>query len=730
MHGVITMNKLFAKVRDNVKTKSSGGKAESAKKSRTLDFKSIASDLFTSKSILSKMVLVFLLLIIIPVSTIGYIAAKTASDNMIKSAQDSVTSSTQQTSDYFDIFLQKALDISMQIIANANIQDYLDMKSDQVPIMDWVNAQKAASEALNSINNTSNDIVAKIISNEGKALGEMIAPSDFEVVKATDWYKKVYEAAGKGIWIDYSEGMTETKGESVVFGTNRAGVGLSLVRMLKSLKIRGDIGVVFVDVSYSKISDFLSSIDLGMDDSTYLLTNEGVVLSAEGKNAEEALSQKQFIKEVMLRSEQNETGLFPVNENGQELLVAYTKSPNTEMTVVTTVPYSSISAGSRQIGKTTLLAGVIFVILATAFGFVFSLRMTNVMKFIMEVMAKAEQGDLSVSIAIKRKDELGKLAGSFNSMLAKIRELILQNKKAAEEVVTSSDKMAAISSESSRISSEIANAVAEVATGSSNQATEIETSVKNVSQLTDRISLAVEKTVVMEKASETMKSLSDFGITTIDALKEKTAETNEITLNVVKEINQLNEYVKNINVITNVLRGIADQTNLLALNAAIEAARAGEAGRGFAVVADEIRKLAEQSNNHTRNIQSHVENIFKQAQSSTRLVGAAEVSFREQSEMVSNTAEAFSRINTTIASMVDNINQLGNVINDMDSFKEMVLSSMENISAVSEEVSASTQEVSASTQEQLTSIEQLDDMAKQLNELAGNLLVLMEKFKF
>jgi methyl-accepting chemotaxis protein len=194
-------------------------------------------------------------------------------------------------------------------------------------------------------------------------------------------------------------------------------------------------------------------------------------------------------------------------------------------------------------------------------------------------------------------------------------------------------------------------------------------------------------------------------------------------------MDKLNGYVKNINLITNVLRGIADQTNLLALNAAIEAARAGDSGKGFAVVAEEIRKLSELSNNHTRDIQKHIENVFKQAQNSVELVGRAETSFREQSDMVAQTASMFAKINETTSLLVDKINDVDSMIIGMDSCKETVMSSMENISAVSEQMSASTQEVSASTQEQLASVSQLDYMAKQLHELAEGLLKKIEQFK-
>jgi len=86
-------------------------------------------------------------------------------------------------------------------------------------------------------------------------------------------------------------------------------------------------------------------------------------------------------------------------------------------------------------------------------------------------------------------------------------------------------------------------------------------------------------------------------------------ETNNQAQDASSIIANLESKSEQIQQITSVISGIAEQTNLLALNAAIEAARAGEQGRGFAVVADEVRALAGKTAEATDQIGTMVHEI-------------------------------------------------------------------------------------------------------------------------
>ncbi|MCB0993039.1 MAG: methyl-accepting chemotaxis protein [Acidimicrobiales bacterium] len=75
----------------------------------------------------------------------------------------------------------------------------------------------------------------------------------------------------------------------------------------------------------------------------------------------------------------------------------------------------------------------------------------------------------------------------------------------------------------------------------------------------------------------------------------------------------MNELVKNITKLLQVIVNISERTNLLALNATIEAARAGTAGKGFSVVANEVKNLSNQTKSAAEDITKAVEEINSQS---------------------------------------------------------------------------------------------------------------------
>ncbi len=674
-------------------------------------------------SILFKMSGIFLLLIIIPVLIIGIISTSTASEFMVDKAKDSLETSTTQTSSYFDLILSKAQNLSTQVFTNSMTQSYIDSTlSKSSGMIDKFTSQSDANNYIRTVLYGDENVYdIGIVLNNGDFAGVPDMAGKFENIDeivSSDWYKTFKESKEKSIWIG-----------DCITGSNNTGYASSMIREVKSIGRGQQAGILIIGMKYDFFAKQLSSIHVSKNDATYLITNDGKILSANGESEDENTIDREIFKEVNKNSAALNKGILKVVDNGADYLVAYNKSEQTQWTTVTVVPQTEILEGAITIRNRITLAGIVFSVIAVIIGLLFSLKLSDNLKTIMVAMKSAEKGDLTGHLKVKSEDEMGNLAKSFNIMTLEISQLITNSKKVAEQVGESSRNMVSVTEHSHEASLEITRAIDEVAKGAANQASEAVNCVDNASQLAGRINHAVQSTKDMGLASEEVKRFTDSGIQVMASLKRKAVETSEIAAAVVSGISELNGYIKNINKIISILKEISKQTNLLSLNAAIEAARAGDAGKGFAVVAGEIGKLAEQSNNFTIEMQGYVERIKQQAEDSSRLVSNADDSIKEQGALVDRTVELFSCIAHSTTVLADNINNMVGIIASINSYKDSVVGNIGSISAVSQQTAASTQQVSASSEEQLALNEELAQMAQSLNEYVRSLVNSINKFQ-
>jgi len=369
---------------------------------------------------------------------------------------------------------------------------------------------------------------------------------------------------------------------------------------------------------------------------------------------------------------------------GERKFCAYTPAGNWALAF--TMDVNEYMAPAMQIRNSILIVAGIFIIIGLVIANYIARKIGNPVIALMRAMKQAEDGDLTVNVIAKGKDEIGQLSRSFNAMVTGQKEIVSKVLESAISVSAASQELSAAIEESNASMEDISSIVEN----------EVTAKAQDIAIASDKAS---------QNGSST-RELAEKGVADV----EEAVQAMQLISNSAKEVSdvitELFEASKQISMIIETITGVAEQTNLLALNAAIEAARAGEQGRGFTVVAEEVRKLAEDSSKAAGEISGLIMNIQDKTGNAVNKMTEAGGIVKNGIELAGTAQKDFAEIRMAVGQVVSLIEQ-------------MAVAAQEQLTSA-EEISSSTSEQTGVLEEISATSSQLATMAEELNTIVSH----------
>ncbi len=271
-------------------------------------------------------------------------------------------------------------------------------------------------------------------------------------------------------------------------------------------------------------------------------------------------------------------------------------------------------------------------------------------------------------------DELANISNTLNSFIENLREVMINIRTDANNVLQGSqDQAQRMSSSVQQLETSssdaltIAESIGQIADTSS-------TLSDNAGQIASTIGEALESLELGSGASNANQTSMKELVNNVELMSENIA--------------RLQEESAQIGSVLDVIGGIAEQTNLLALNAAIEAARAGEQGRGFAVVADEVRALAHRTQDSTGEIQTMVEGLQDKAESAVQAMEQGRALSNNSLEQSQQVESVLQQVQSVVANVDTLATEIAEGTNIQNNATDSINQQMSSIAGQIREVSA------------------------------------------
>lgn len=377
--------------------------------------------IFGFKSIQSSIAVAFSCLIVITIFVMSVLSYNIVEDIVGSNSRDYSYQLIEQVNTNIESYITYMENISQMVLENYDVREYLGSSGTPKSTPDDILEQRISGYFRSIINARSDISSIMVFGTNGNFISNRrnIKLNSSNKPENQDWYKKAVGAGGKPV-------ISSSHVQNVIENEYRWVVTLS--RELSENNGENRLGVFLVDLNYSVINNMCNKIELGEKGYIFIIDRNGNIVYHPQQQLIYSNTKTEMIDQVLKSTSSN----FIAGEGKERKMYTIKESANTGWKIIGVNYADELVSNKKEIQKFFLTGGLGFFLITILLSLFISSRISRPVKTLEASMKKAEKGDFDIKVNIENANEIGELSKTFNIMIEKIKELMLQNNKEQE----------------------------------------------------------------------------------------------------------------------------------------------------------------------------------------------------------------------------------------------------------------------------------------------------------